>query len=201
MSGIILSKMATIGKQIQKIRLLNKLTQKQLAKKASVTYVTLTKIEGGSIKNPTITTVARLASALCVSIDALYQASIRTGDLSRCIQQYKSLVDNSPDVVTRFDTKLRLLYVNPSGLKHTGKKETDLNGKTPLEAGFPKSMAAPFEKALRRALATGEEYRFSTYFKGPRGLLRFDNHLIPEFGHKNKVVSILNFAHSHPYRQ
>jgi len=186
--------MATIGEHIKKLRLINKLTQEQLAKKAGITYATLTKIESGSNNNPTIKTVARIASALSASIDDLYKESIEKKNLANLVQQYKSIVDNSPDVVSRFDPKLRQTYINCIGLKHAGKNMDDIIGKTPHEAGFPKKAVVPFLKALRKVFNTGEEGSVEIDYDSPTGLVLFDIQLIPEFGQNNKVASVLAFS-------
>lgn len=47
------------------------LTQEQLAIKAGVPYTTLSKIENGLVKNPTINTLKKIADALEVSVDYL----------------------------------------------------------------------------------------------------------------------------------
>ncbi len=60
-----------IGEKIKEIRNKKGLTQDALAKKADLPYTTLTKIESNVITNPSIQTVAKIASGLEVSIDEL----------------------------------------------------------------------------------------------------------------------------------
>jgi len=189
--------MITIGQHIQKVRLLNGLTQEQLAKKSGVTYASITKIESGSINNPTIGTVAKIAAALSVSIDELYVACTKKRDLANLVQQYKSLVDNSPEVVARFDSKLRHIYLNPAGVKFSGKSKDDLIGKTALESGFPREVAGPFQKALRQVFKTGTEGKLDIELKTPKGLFNFNIRLLPEFAQDNKIESVLSFARPH----
>ena len=56
---------------IKKLRKEQNLSQEQLAKRAGVTYSALTKVEGGTIKNPTVGTLRKIADAVNTSIDAL----------------------------------------------------------------------------------------------------------------------------------
>jgi transcriptional regulator with XRE-family HTH domain len=49
------------------------LTQKELATLSGVSYSTLTKIEAGIIKNPSIEIIVKLAKELDISIDKLLQ--------------------------------------------------------------------------------------------------------------------------------
>lgn len=58
-------------KNLSKLRKEKELTQEGLARKANISYHTIIKIESGSIKNPKIETVIKLAEALEVSMDRL----------------------------------------------------------------------------------------------------------------------------------
>lgn len=59
----------TIGQKIKNWRKIKALTQDALAKKADVPYTTLAKIESDVVKNPSISTVSKIAKALELSID------------------------------------------------------------------------------------------------------------------------------------
>lgn len=61
----------TIGENIKRIRAKLGLTQDALVKKADVKYTTLTKIESGVVKKPSVQTMAKIAKALSVSIEEL----------------------------------------------------------------------------------------------------------------------------------
>lgn len=60
-----------LGKAIQQARQYAGLTQQELCDRAEMSYSTLAKIERGAIKTPSVFTVARIASVLGVSLDAL----------------------------------------------------------------------------------------------------------------------------------
>ena len=60
-----------IGSRIKKLRLKAELTQEGLARKANIPYTTLTKVESGVIKNPSVKVIAKIADALGVSIEDL----------------------------------------------------------------------------------------------------------------------------------
>ena len=60
---------------VRKLRKKRGLAQEKLARLADISTATLVKIEGGVAKEPTITTVSKLASALGVSIDELVKGS------------------------------------------------------------------------------------------------------------------------------
>jgi HAD superfamily hydrolase (TIGR01549 family) len=60
-----------LGKRLQAARKAGGLTQQQLCHKSGLSYSTLTKIERGAIKSPSIFTVQSIADALGLSLDAL----------------------------------------------------------------------------------------------------------------------------------
>ena len=62
-----------LGQKIRKLRNKSGLSQDDFARKADVPYTTLTKIETGVIKKPSVFVVSKIAKALDVSIDELIQ--------------------------------------------------------------------------------------------------------------------------------
>lgn len=64
-----------LGSKIQLARQAAELTQEQLAKKAHIAYATLTKIERGAIKNPSIYTIDAIAQALNTQVDTLLKTT------------------------------------------------------------------------------------------------------------------------------
>lgn len=60
-----------LGHRLQKARLAAGLTQQQLCHKANLSFSTLTKIERGAIKSPSIFTIQSIAHALNLSLDEL----------------------------------------------------------------------------------------------------------------------------------
>jgi len=63
--------MSSIAKNLRKLREAKKLSQERLARLADVANNTIVKIEAGKNKNPTLTTLKKIAKALEVSVDAL----------------------------------------------------------------------------------------------------------------------------------
>ena len=62
---------SNIGKNIKKRRTKLGLSQEDFAQKSGVKYTTLTKIETGVIKTPSVAIMAKIAKALGVSIEDL----------------------------------------------------------------------------------------------------------------------------------
>ncbi len=64
-----------IAKNIKRFRMKKGLSQEKLARLADISNNTLIKIEQGIAKEPTITTVSKIASALGVPIDELVKGN------------------------------------------------------------------------------------------------------------------------------
>jgi len=62
-----------IGKNIKKIRQQKKLSQEKLARSADISLNTLTKIESGFTKRPSLQTIKQIADALGITIDELFR--------------------------------------------------------------------------------------------------------------------------------
>ena len=60
-----------LGQKIKKLRQKIGLSQDDFARKANVPYTTLTKVETGVIKKPSVFVVSKIAKALDVSVDDL----------------------------------------------------------------------------------------------------------------------------------
>ena len=58
-----------LGKKIKALRLKLELLQDEFARKADIPYTTLTKVETGVIKKPSVFVMAKLAKTLGVSIE------------------------------------------------------------------------------------------------------------------------------------
>jgi transcriptional regulator with XRE-family HTH domain len=60
-----------LADNVRKLRLKKRLAQEKLARLANISTATLVKIESGVAKEPTITTIIKIADALGISIDEL----------------------------------------------------------------------------------------------------------------------------------
>ena len=79
-----------LGKQLQSARQAAGLTQQALCQRANLSFSTLTKIERGAIKSPSIFTIQAIAGALNMSLDALMGSASRTITAQRQLKTTKS---------------------------------------------------------------------------------------------------------------
>jgi len=106
----------------------------------------------------------------------------------------KAIVENSPDIISRFDQQFRHLYVNPAVEKATGIPAQNFIGKTHQELGMPIEKYQTWQKNLNHVFATGEEITSEFDFPTPEGTKYYYSRLVPEFSHENIIESVLCVA-------
>jgi len=116
------------------------------------------------------------------------------GFVKEMIQQtrlYQKLVDNMPDMVTRFDKELRHIYVNPVLEKMTDRKVSEVLGKTWKEMGYPPEMYEPLIPYFQTAFETGEKVEYESEYEANHGIKYYYNILVPELGEDGTVETVL----------
>lgn len=79
--------------------------------------------------------------------------------LARREQEFRTLAENSPDVLVRYDNECRFVYVNPLFEKSLGFKLEELRGKTPTQVpGLPE--AEFFQQRVQEVIETGRADEF-----------------------------------------
>lgn len=103
-----------------------------------------------------------------------------------------TIVENLPDVVTRYDREFRCLYANPALGHTTGIPAEARLGKTYAETGAPAELTASFEAAFQRVIDTGEPIEVGFDYVGPAGRRYYLGRATPEIGLDGQVHSILS---------
>ena len=115
-------------------------------------------------------------------------------ELKKREQQFSSLADNLPDVVSRIDRAHRHVYVNRQVEAFTGIPVCDYLGKTDRELGNPPELVELWEDAVSRAFETGQtaQIRFSLAVEA--GTKYFESRVVPEQGADGAVETVLSIA-------
>lgn len=92
----------SLGKQIQKIRQQAGLTQDGLSDRAGLSYSTLAKIERGAIRNPSVFTIANIATVLNTNVEELLKIPKRVAKLSPTQTKVKFVYVDMNGVMVRF---------------------------------------------------------------------------------------------------
>jgi len=114
--------------------------------------------------------------------------------LQKAEETFRTLVENLPDVVARFDPELRHLYVSPSIEPVTGRSTQEYVGKTNQELGVPVELTDQWDAALRRVFATGQPETLELAVPAPEGMRHFDCRIVPEPGPGGRIPSVLTVA-------
>jgi len=115
-------------------------------------------------------------------------------ELDRREQEFRALVENSPDIIARFDRQLRHLYVNPAIAQATGIPSEAFLGKTNHELGLPEKLCGAWEASMCQVLATGEGGIFEFDFPTPHGTRYYQSRIVPEFAWDGSVQSLLSIT-------
>ncbi|WP_151636663.1 hybrid sensor histidine kinase/response regulator [Noviherbaspirillum aerium] len=107
--------------------------------------------------------------------------------------EFKTLVENSPDIISRIDREMRHLYVNPSIEKLFKLPHQSYIGKTKTELGLPEDIVQRWDDAARKAFDSGQEQRLEFQQTEEAHTRYFSGRVIPEidrWGHIESVICI-----------
>ncbi|MCV7348459.1 sensor domain-containing diguanylate cyclase [Mycolicibacterium rhodesiae] len=103
-----------------------------------------------------------------------------------------SIVENLPDVVTRFDREYRYRYANPPMARLTGIPHETRLGRTQYEVGTSDELAGAFQSTYQQVFDTGEPVELEFDYPGPSGLRHYLGRATPEFDHEGRVQTVLS---------
>ncbi|MGE5657079.1 MAG: PAS domain S-box protein, partial [Actinomycetota bacterium] len=118
----------------------------------------------------------------------LSQASLRQRE-----QEFRTLVENSPDLIHRLDRAYRYLYINPEA-ERRGILVSSLIGKTIRESGFPADQVLLWQQATQRVFDTGQEEAIESSLHLSGGELYYHTRIVPEFATDGSIPSVLAVA-------
>jgi PAS domain S-box-containing protein len=114
--------------------------------------------------------------------------------LHRREEEFRALVEHSPDIITRFDRDMRHLYINPSVFNVTGRQPGAFIGRTSREMDMPPALCDQWEAAIAAAFATGEAQSVEFAYEATKGRRYFHGRLVPEFDVHGHMKSVLGVA-------
>lgn len=105
--------------------------------------------------------------------------------------EFRSLADNLPDFVARYDRHLRYIYLNKQMEFFTGIPKEEMLGKSVLDLGMHDNSFLLSKHEIDRVFSSGNinTYEFTSVVSGKPCL--FESRLIPEFGVDNTVKTVL----------
>ncbi|MFC2140995.1 response regulator [Acidobacteriota bacterium] len=112
-------------------------------------------------------------------------------------ERYRTITENSPDIITRYDKQLRHIYVSPNIITLSGKKAEEYIGKTYKEMGYPEEVCLPVEEAITKTFKSGEQQELEYEYHPPNtpASIFISQRLKPEFGSDGTVESVIGVSH------
>jgi PAS domain S-box-containing protein len=106
----------------------------------------------------------------------------------------RTLLQNIPDVVSRFDRDLRYLYISPQAERLMGIPPSEYTGKTFAEMGLPPQLVEYFTKAVRGIFDTGQPATIEFARETAIGTRYFVGTGVPELTRDGRVESVLTLT-------
>ncbi len=107
--------------------------------------------------------------------------------LARRQQEFKALVENAPDIISRFNTQLRYVYVNPGIEKVTGISAETFIGKTNAELNLPEEFCRICDRKLGQVFQTKQETEFECSLAIASQTRHYHIRLVPELASDGSV--------------
>lgn len=114
--------------------------------------------------------------------------------LQRREQQFKTLADNAPDIIARFDHNLRHMYVSRAIEQATGLPASQYCGKTHAELGVPADLCQLWQDRMQECFLNATGCRFEFNFMTPRGVRYYQTQMVTELAADGSVESLLGLT-------
>jgi diguanylate cyclase (GGDEF)-like protein/PAS domain S-box-containing protein len=130
------------------------------------------------------------AGSLAIMIDITSRVRAEQ-ELTRREQQFRALVENSPDLIVRYDRQLRRLYGNPAANAYISFRDDQSKDANLRDVGLAPHLTAEWERHFRGVFEDGQSRNVDWHVATPAGKQYFDSRLIPEPGTAGSPDSIL----------
>jgi signal transduction histidine kinase/HAMP domain-containing protein len=105
--------------------------------------------------------------------------------------EIRSLVENVPDGIIRFDANMQPVFYSPAGRRIADWINSALNDTQEGEQTVSEALLSVEKTLLRQVLFTGEEAVLEFSIPTPDGLRYFETRYVPEFSSSEKAESVL----------
>jgi PAS domain S-box-containing protein len=139
---------------------------------------------------PLLDESGRVVEVLGMTNDSTQQRHVEY-KLRRRDQELRSLTDNVPDVIGRFNRQLQHVFVNRQIEQITGLKVEAYLGRTVREMGISEELVCLWETSLTQVFDSAQPASLEFTLPGLSGPRSFESRLIPEFDAQGVVETVL----------
>ena len=122
------------------------------------------------------------------------ESKIIKESLRKSEEEYRTLIENTTDIIMRFDRAGRHIYVSPSIKSELDMAPDLFIGKTHKELGFPEDICQLCEDAINRVFKSGKMYETEFSVDGKEGEVTYNWRVIPEFDDDGNVKTAMSTA-------
>ncbi|HEY9802469.1 MAG TPA: response regulator [Leptolyngbyaceae cyanobacterium] len=131
---------------------------------------------------------------LVKTIEYAIERSQIVSKLQQREREFRTLVENTPDIIARHDRQHRYVYINPAITREFGIATATFLGKTPSQLNYPQENSQFLENCLENALTTGkiqiEEFQVTNQDEAKT----YQIYVVPEFAVDGSVDSVVTIA-------
>ncbi|MBF0337356.1 MAG: PAS domain-containing protein [Nitrospirae bacterium] len=109
-------------------------------------------------------------------------------------EKYRTLAENSNDIIARVNSNGEYLYINPAISLYWPIKPSNVIGKTFRIFGFPDDKTRLREEYAQKVFETGQPQEFEFELESPSGKHFFNWRLFPEYDDSGKVKTVVVVA-------
>lgn len=109
-------------------------------------------------------------------------------------REFRTLVENTPDVITRHDRQHHCLYINPACIQSLGMPPEFFMGKTPSELGYPEDLAQFWETSLESVFTKGEMQIDEFIAMNGNESRSYQVYVVPEREVDHSIVSVMTIG-------
>ncbi|MFA7382046.1 MAG: EAL domain-containing protein [Desulfurivibrionaceae bacterium] len=144
---------------------------------------------------PEFASTGEVQTVLSIGRDVTEQVRLEK-TLAAREREFRTLAENTPDVIVRYDKDLRRIYVNPAWAMANGIPVGDVLGKTPSEKAVRvAAVAADYEAKLRWVLETGQRLTFEIAWTNEADkTVLFEMQAVAEFDEQGIPSGVLTVA-------
>lgn len=119
----------------------------------------------------------------------------RTRELRESEEKYRTITENSPDIIMRFDKNLRHTYISPNIKSLSGRSAEKYIGKNHREIGYPEELSRRLEDAINRTFMLGQQLELEYEYPSPVEPIFVNLRLRPELANDGTVESVIGVSH------